>query len=126
MKVKLAEIQNMVEGMNSIVEEKLPAKAAYWLARNAVKLQKELETFEEVRKKSIEKYCKKDKEGKPIIDEKNNQYKMVDVTGFQTEFAKLIQEEIEVDLKTVKLSDLGEDTKLKTVDLIKLEKIIVE
>jgi len=125
MKIKVGEIQGLVEGLKSIIEEKLPAKASYWLARDASKLSRELQTFEQTRLKIVEKYCKRDKKGEPIIDKENNQYDMADMVAFQKEFRTIMDEEIEIDLKTIALSELG-DVKIKPLDLIKLEKIIKE
>lgn len=124
MKIKLGELQGLIGGLNSIIEEKLPAKASYWLARNATKLTKELETFEQTRVKTVEKFCKRDKDGKPII-KKDKNYDMADMDGFNREMATILEEELEVELKEITLSELG-DVKIKPLDLIKLEKIIKE
>lgn len=124
MKIKLHELQLLAQGITSILEEKLPAKAAYWLARNGDKLDSELKAFEKTRIATLEKHCKRDKDGKSIIT-KDNQYKLKDAKEFDTEMRKLLEEEIEVDLKTISLESL-DDVKLKTRDMIRLQKIIKE
>ena len=50
---------------------------------------------------------------------------MADMVAFEKELGTIMGEEIEIDLKTVPLSELG-DVKIKPLDLMKLEKIIEE
>jgi hypothetical protein len=123
MKVHLRELQELVQGLNSILEEKLPAKIAYWLARNADKLNQEMRAFEKTRINTLEKHATKDKNGKPVI--KNNRYELKDTKDFDAEISKFLDEEIDIDLKTISLEALG-DVKLKTIDMIRLQKIIKE
>ena len=121
MKVQLRELQALAQGITSILEEKLPAKAAYWLARNGDKLDQELRAFEKTRIATLEKHARKDKDGKAVI--KGKEYQLDKREAFEVEMNKFLDEEVEVDLKPISLETLG-DVKLKTIDMIRLQKII--
>lgn len=63
MKLQLGELKEMVEALLPTLNEKLPVKAGYWLGRTYKEILSEFQTFEETRKKLIEKYAEKDGDG---------------------------------------------------------------
>lgn len=122
----------MQKGLDVILAKELPVKTAYWLARFLDKVTIEYKAMEKVRIKLIEKYAKKDKDGKPMMKEvkKGEQPKEYDLTDdnmkkFQDEFAELGKEEFEIDFKPIKVEQLG-DIKIKPIVLVQLGKIIEE
>lgn len=130
MKLKLNEIRLATEGLNEILEKELPVKTAYWLARFLDKVTSENASIEKARLNLVKKHAKKDKEGNPMfIKDKDgkdtNQYDIPDIDAFQNEFIELTNEEVEIEFKAIKLSDLG-DIQLKPITLAKLGKIIEE
>jgi len=132
MKFNLNEVMAMQSGLDVILAKELPVKTSYWLARFLDKIGVEFKAMDKVRIKLIEKYAKKDKDGKPMMKkvEKGEQPKEYDLTDtnmkkFQAEYGELGKEEFEIDFKAIKLEDLG-DIKLKPMVLIQLGKIIVE
>ncbi|GAG58736.1 unnamed protein product [marine sediment metagenome] len=134
MKFNLNEVQAMTQGLDVILGTELPIKPAYWLARFLDKVQSEMKAMDSARIKLIEKYAKKDKDGKPIFkkdkDGKELDPQQYDLTKknmeiFTTEFTELGKEEFDVDFTAIKLADLGE-IKLKPIVLVQLGKIIVE
>lgn len=132
MKFKVGEFRNISEGLEEILTKELPVKPAYWLARFLIKLDSEVKAFERVRLNLAVQHAKKDKDGNPILiirkdkDGKDiNEYKIADAKAFEKEFLELIEEEIEIDFKPIKLEALG-DVKLKPITLAKLGKIIEE
>jgi hypothetical protein len=93
--------------------------------QKAGELSEEFKAFEIERMALAQKFAKKDKEGNPVIE--NNSFVLADQAGFDKEFKllqkkhdkaikaresqvaefnKLLEEEIEVDFFTVKLSDV--------------------
>jgi hypothetical protein len=112
-----------MQGLDEINKIDLPVKPAYWLSRFTNKVVSEAKAFDTVRMKLIDKYSEKDEKGKPVIDDKSKEYKLVDREAFAKEFEELVEQEFEIDYKPVKLADLG-DVKIKPVILAKLEKII--
>jgi len=132
MKFSLNEIMGMNEGLNVILAKELPVKTAYWLARFLDKVGSETKAMETARIKLVEKYAKKDKDGKPIFkkDKDGKQLNEYDLTvtnmkKFNEEFVELGKEEFDIDFKAIKLDQLG-DIKLKPMVLVQLGKIIVE
>ena len=134
MKFNLNEVRAMTQGLDVILGTELPIKPAYWLARFLDKVQSEMKALENARMKLIEKYAKKDKDGKPVMkkdkDGKQRDPQQYDLTAknmeeFEKEFAELGKEEFEIDFKPIKLDQLG-DIKLKPIVLAQLGKIIVE
>ena len=132
MKFTLNEVMAMTEGLNVILAKELPIKTAYWLARFLDKVGAEQKAMETTRMKLVEKYAKKDKDGKPMMkkDKDGKQLNEFDLTKanmekFQTEFAELGKVEFDVKFNPIKLEQLG-DIKLKPIVLIQLGKLIVE
>jgi len=127
MKFSLNEIMGMNEGLNVILAKELPVKTSYWLARFLDKVGSETKAMETARMKLIEKYAKKDKDGKPLMKKDTNEYDITkaNMEKFQAEFGDLGKEEFDVDFTAIKLADLG-DIKLKPIVLIQLGKIIIE
>lgn len=123
MKLMLGELANIIQGISAIVEEKVPIKTSYWLTRNADKMTSELKVFETSRQKLLDTYALKDKDGEKILNEDKQSYKMQDIEKFQVEFSRLAETEIDVDLKTFKLSDFGK-VEVSVSDMVKLKPII--
>lgn len=144
MKFNLNEVQAMTQGLDVILGTELPIKPSYWLARFLDKIQSEMKALETARMKMIEKYAKKDKDGKSVFkkdkDGKELEPQQYDLSKknmeiFNKEFAELGKEEFEIDFKPIKLADLDSDVcekcgqkklKLKPIVLVQLGKIIVE
>ena len=132
MKVTLSEVRQMQPGLDVILAKELPVKTAYWLARFLDKMRAEIGSTENIRMKLVDKYAKKDKDGKFIFkkDDKGKDLQEYDFTkenyiNFVKEYDELSQIEMEIDFKPIKLADLGDIT-LKPVVLIQLGKIIEE
>ena len=132
MKVTLNEVRQMQPGLDVILAKELPVKTAYWLARFLDKVRSEIGATENIRMKLVDKYAKKDKDGKFIFkkDDKGKDLQEYDFTkenyiNFVKEYDELSQIEMEIDFKPIKLADLGDIT-LKPVVLIQLGKIIEE
>ena len=132
MKVTLNEVRQMQPGLDVILAKELPVKTAYWLVRFLDKIRNEIGATERMRVKMIDKYAKKDKDGKFIMkkDEKGKDLQEYDFTKenfvkFAKEYDDLSQIEMDIDFKPIKLADLG-DIKLKPVVLIQLRKLIEE
>lgn len=66
MKVKLGQLHGIYEALVTLKGQKLPIKGKYWVNKNFKRVAKEYGDAEENRQSVIEKYCKKDLEGKPV------------------------------------------------------------
>jgi len=141
--IKLKEIRAMSPGLNQILGMDLPAKPAYWLARWLDRSTSEMNATEKARMNLVKKYSKKDKDGKPLrkLDPKTkkptNQIEFTDnnLEKFNDEFNELLETEVKIDFKPIKLSDLDSEVcevcgqkklRIKPIVLYQLGKIIVE
>jgi len=129
---RLREITTMQAGLDVILMMELPAKPAYWLARFLDRVRAKIGETEKTRMKLLNKYAKKDKDGKPVFkkDNKGKNLPEVDFTKenlikFGKEYTELSEAEFEIDFKPIKLADLG-DIKLKPIVFIQLGKLIEE
>lgn len=123
MKLMLGELTIIIQGISAIMDEKIPIKTTYWLTRNADKMTSEIKAFEKSRQKLLDVYAEKDKNGKKILNEDKQSYKMKDMQKFEEEFTKLAETEIDINLKVFKLADFGK-ADISMSDLMKLKPII--
>jgi hypothetical protein len=121
MKVKLFEIKGIEDGLKKVAETDLDVKVAYRIAKLLKKIAEESVVIEETRSKLVTKYgTYVQKEGQPVCEVDEDKKK-----DFFKEYGELLNQEIEIDIKTILLSDL-EGIKLSPVDMIRLEKVIEE
>lgn len=71
MKIKLSELENIIVGLGSLGEKRLPVRLSYAAAKNRKALMAEYETLMEQRKSILEANCLKGEDGKPVFDENN-------------------------------------------------------
>ncbi len=108
MKVTLGDARGIMAGLPEVMKEKLPMKMSYWFARTIRELSDHTQDTEGVRKKLVEKYAAKDKKGKFI--EKNGQYDIKDIAGFNKEFQPILDQEIEIKYDGITLEELEKVT----------------
>lgn len=99
MKLTNGKILNDSTKLSEIAQKQLPIKASYAIAKNLMRLEAELKTYNKEREKLIEKYSVKDEQGKTIIDE-NSQVKIQEeyLTEWNKDFQELLDIENEVDI----------------------------
>ena len=108
MKLTNGKILNDSAKLSEIAQKQLPVKASFAIAKNLVKLEAELKTYNTEREKLIEKYSVKDEKGKTIIDE-NNQIKIQEeyLRDWNKDFQELLDIENEVDIHTFSIEALN-------------------
>jgi len=121
--LQLGEIRSMIEVLPVLMEEKLPVKTAYWLARALQELSRKFEPFETARKNLVNKYAEKDEAGELIVD--GDTYVIDDMEAFQAEFATLAEQEVEIKYNPLTLDQLG-DIQVKGTDIFKLGRLITD
>ena len=109
MKITLKEVSEMQAGLDVILGKELPVRPAYWLARFLDKVRSEIGATEKIRMQLIDKYAKKDKDGKFIFkkDSKGKDLGEYDFTKenlikFGKEYTELSEVEMEIDFKPIK------------------------
>lgn len=122
MKVKNIQLVNSITTLNKLLTCELNIKTQFNLDKNVKEIDKILESYNASRKKLIEKYCDKDKEGKPNII--NNQYTFKEnLDEFNKEFNEL--NSIENDVKIIKFSiDELEGVKVNSTELASINYMI--
>ena len=119
MKFKLIEIRSLEGSLVKLTNKELPVRVAYRLSRVLKRVTEELSSIENYRVKLVKKYSKGEDEKGIFEVAKGEEEK------FGKEFSELLMEEIDIDFEPILLSDLG-DICLTPIDLIRLEKIILE
>lgn len=110
--MKLIEVVNSMNPLSVLyVCRGLDANIAYRIARNFKVINEEYEEFEKKKKELADKYAEKDKNGDFII-KKINEVETYSMTVenellFREQIAKLLNEEVELKIKKVKLGDIS-------------------
>lgn len=119
MNLKLGEIRGMERGLAQLMQLQLPIKLSFRLAKLANRCRKELLAVEQERVKLVKKYSDEpDEKGENKVKEENEQ-------KFREEFAQLLDEEVELEVDPIYISDFG-DIKVPPSSLFWLEKVIIE
>jgi len=119
--ITLGEIAIIKESVVRLVEQPFPIAISFRLKKNLEPLMDEIKRFEEARFSLFQKYGE--------ADEKNPQTLKVNeenIEIFNEEFKSLVEEKVEINITKIpiKISDLGNEVKLSTTDLAKLERIV--
>ena len=124
MKLTNKQIVESRVAIQKVLSQDLSVRTQFKLNKNVSELNKVISIYEDGRQKIIEKYCDKDKEGNPIIEngcyifkEKNEQ--------FNKDFNDLNDIENEVEIETMTLDEL-EDIKLNNAEFNAIKFLIKE
>jgi len=102
MKLKIREVLEAAPVLKKITVFSLPVKVSYNIMRNMKKIEHELKPFEQSRLNLVEKYGKESEDGgKVTVADENLQ-------SFYKDVASLLEEEVEVDLRLIKVEQLEE------------------
>ena len=102
MKLTNGEIFNAKEPLAKLIQEKLPVKASYGLAKLAAKLDEQLQVIEKVRGGLVQTYGEKDPDNPQQI-RVNSQSE--NWPKFAEEYGELMSQEVEVVFEVVTLPD---------------------
>lgn len=105
----LKEIVSAVPALSKLTSANLLLKTAYALKQTADILQKEVDFFEQERKKILEKYSKVQEDGTVLIPAEQR-------TKAEEEYARLLSMEVQPEFSRLQIS-ISEDAKLSVNDL---------
>ena len=126
--MKLARLidQGFQNSVRTLMKQPLPIKVAYKLRGVVKKAEEELNQYEEMRKEALQKYGKKKEDGSLDITETNNV--QFETRESMQDFLKDIGDltNLDVDMATISVEELGGDIKLSTEDLMNLDGLLVD
>lgn len=99
-------------------QQDIPILVAHKIALLIRALKAEVATIDELRVKLLEKYAKKDDNGRLMT--KDNGYVLEDAEKFNDEFRLLLDKQFDLELRPLRLSELGTDFKFSPVLLLAL------
>lgn len=95
--VSLNNIVNSIETFQAIIQQPFNGSLAFKIARLARELNKEMDTFNEQRRKIIDQYCVKDENGNLVSDDNGNvQIIPEKIQDFNNDFTNLLNTEVEI------------------------------
>lgn len=114
----LAEWQEIYFGIQALMQESIPTREAYWLARNADQVEAVVKHLDKLRLKMLEELADKDEAGKPIMVEapgaQGQQFQMKENwKAFQKSWGEVIEQEETVGIHLLSLEKIM--TKLETI-----------
>ena len=124
--MKLGRITHPLFGvtLEKVKSQEPPLRAAFALKGISKKYTEEMAKYEEVRQAALKKYANKKEDGSLELNESNNaQFSQENWKLFAAEIEALHQTDIE--LGTIKISDLGDKMMLSVDDLMVLDSVIV-
>jgi hypothetical protein len=118
MTLTLAQIKNAELSITKLLTSPLPVRISYRLSKVVKIISTELQQFEELRQKLVEKYGEVDSSGMVTVTQTNQPQFLAEING-------LLDEVIEFPDVKINLDDLG-DVKLSAVEMTTLEPWISE
>lgn len=123
--MKLYQLIDSKDALKKLNEtEGLPFKVALRLSIDIRKIDDILEVYERKRRELINKYGKKDENGELLIN--NDQAVLTDKVAFSNEFSALVMEEVDLNMKTIKIDDLENSRGLTPGDISKISFLLEE
>lgn len=111
MRMTLKDVKKNLKGLIALGGATLPSKLSFAISRNIEKLQAEERRAEDERSKLCEQYSDKDKDGNPVMTDcvieglRTQKYEMSpeNQEAFNQEYEDLMNEEVDIDIRMVKL-----------------------
>lgn len=118
MKLTGMQVLASFNALSALARSDVPVLTAYKIAMTLKALKDEATTIDEIRVKLLDKYGKKDDNGRPIVE--NNGYVLADKETFDAEIKVLFDKETEYAIHPIKMDELGADIKFSPVLLMAL------
>lgn len=120
MKLKAQEIYNMYDAIMQLSQEKTTMPTAYYIAKNTKVIKEEASQIDEARQKLINEYGEKKEDGS-LNTQENGMIKIEEngLVAFQEQLGKLMNAEIEVEIKKIPLSALNNiNISINTIEVL--------
>lgn len=124
--VTLNEVLNSIGAFRSLSEQKIPAKAAFQIARLIRELDKENKTFDESRVKALQEYGERDENDEiKTTPEGNVILKPDKIEEYNNKIQELLDTQIQINAEKISLS-LLENAEVSPIEILNLEPFIEE
>lgn len=121
MEIKLGKLIKGRKALNKIINaEGLEAITAYKIAKNSQEIFKELSLYDEQNANLLNKYCERDENNKPIINNGFVSISDLNKKDYETELKGLFKEEVEISIKKISLESIS-DVGLTPAEILSLE-----
>ena len=126
-KLKLLQLNQptFISAMNKLASTEVPLQVAFRLKGSVLKINGELSKYNELRGDLIKKYAEKNEDGSPKADAEGQiKPSEENMQSFLKDMQELLNTEVEMD--TVKVSELGSKVELSVNELVALEGMVTE
>lgn len=125
-KVQLKDIVNSVDTFQIIMQQSFKGSLAFKIARLARELNKEMETFNEQRKKIIEEYCLRDSNGEiEVLENGNIQIDPEKIQDFNAEITNILDTEVEINANKLPIDKI-DDFEISPQQMLDIEMFFEE
>lgn len=122
--MKIKHLYELHQGLGAIADKELPVKTAFLIQQNLAKVEAEVKNAETIRQKIIKKYT--DEEATKKLNAPGKiQLKPDEVGDCSKELNELMEQEIDIKLREIKIDDLDGIT-VKPITLNQLRHIFAE
>jgi hypothetical protein len=114
LKKTLAEWQEVYVGIQELMQESLPVRESYWLARNLDRIEGAVKSLDTLRKKLLDEFSDKDENGQPIMTPAPEglpgmQYSLCqNGLKFQQAWLELMNQEIEISIFPISIEKIAD------------------
>lgn len=120
-------ILNDVNALGALTNKQLPVKVSYAIAKNIVKIEAELKTYNSEREKLLEKYSEKGEDGKSIIENGNIIIQEDKIQEWDKDIADLLAIENEIDIHKFSINEFNnKDCDISPAELMTIDYMIEE
>ena len=125
MKITNRKLVDGISLVRQVAQKQLPVKVSYTLSRNIDHIETALKPYEKERQKLLDQYAEKDAHGKLQLRPDGITVKFRDEDGWKKDFDELLDIEADVDIRKIKLGDLG-SASFSAAELTAIEYMIEE
>lgn len=117
MKLSNEKLVNSIGVLSKLTNMELPIKLSYAFSKNITKIDRELTAYNKERGKLIEKYGKKDKEGK-LKTKEDGTINILDIESFNSDLKEILEIETEVDIHVIDLEKVDTNINITPGELM--------
>ena len=124
-KLNMNQITSIFQSLSVLMNQNFSGATAFKVARLAIEIGKEMQTFDAERMKLVEKYGEKGDDGRVKTDENGNVKIMESaIQDCNAEFGELLNQEIQINVEMLPANVLDEMQNVTPAQMLALEPIV--